>query len=264
LTNAEAAKELRRNMPTLSDNHPAVRLWSEHHPEHGYPDGVVPVPERIPGLAFFPGGLGLWGAKPDAELPPMPIGGVMVLGHDFHSRAGYDESYRLGGERLTLPTWRNLLAVLDEAAIPRESCFFTNLYMGLRSGDKTTGVFPGASNDRFRRHCQDFLLRQLSVQRPRLIITLGIQVPPVVAELSDQLAPWATGRGIRHIDTVGALRTGVAFERLPDFSTTVVALLHPSLRQASLRHRRYRGLVGPDTERALLRDALVESREAAV
>lgn len=248
----------------MSDKHPAVRLWSAHHPQHGYPDGVEPVPTPIAGVAFFPGGWGLWDAKPNAALPPMPIGRVMILGHDFHSRRGYDESFRRGGERLTLPTWRNLLAVLDDASIPRESCFFTNLYMGLRSGDQTTGVFPGASDGRFRRHCQDFLLEQMKSQRPRLVVTLGIQVPPVVAELSDQLAPWATGRGVRHIDTVGALRRGVVFRGLHDFSTTVVSLLHPSLRQASLHHRRYHGLEGGDAERALLRDALTESHALVV
>jgi uracil-DNA glycosylase len=183
----------------------------------------------------------------------------MVLGHDFHSRSGYDESFRRGGERLTLPTWRTLLAVLYDADISPESCFFTNLYMGLRSGDKTTGVFPGASDERFRRHCQDFLLTQLRVQRPRLVITLGMQVPPVIAELSDQLTPWVTERGIRKIDDAGALRTNVTFRQLPDFITTVVALLHPSLRHASLRHRTYRGLRELEAERALLRDAVVES-----
>lgn len=246
-------------MPNAPPDHPVARLWATHHPQHGYPDGVEPVPQPISGLAFFPGGWGLWGAHADEPMPAMPVGGVMVLGHDFHSRSGYDRSFGLGGEPVTLPTWRNLLKVLEEANIPPERCFFTNLYMGLRSGDKTTGVFPGASDDQFRRHCQDFLVKQLSVQRPRLVITLGMRVPPVIAEMSDQLTSWVTGRGIREIDKGEAFRTHVTFRDLPGFSTTVVAVLHPSLRHASLRHRSYNGLCGPDAERALLRDAVVES-----
>lgn len=249
----------------MPDSHPAVELWSAHHPAHGYPSGVEAVPEPIPGLAFFPGGWGLFGAKRDAPLPPMPTGGIMVLGHDFHSRRGYDESMRLGGERLTLPTWRSLLSVLEASNIPPETCFFTNLYMGLRCGEKTTGVFPGASDVAFRRHCQDFFVRQLAVQRPRLVLTLGVQVPPVIAGLSGQLAPWGEARGIKHIDRVGALRTDVAFAGLDGFTTTVAALLHPSLRSASLRHRRYveqSGVVrvGNEAELALLRDALATAR----
>jgi hypothetical protein len=248
----------------MPNAHSAVELWSSHQPAPGYPKGVEAVPEPIPGLAFFPGGSGLFGAERDAPLPPMPIGGIMILGHDFHSRAGYDESLRLGGERLTLPTWRTLLKVLSDAAIAPENCFFTNMYMGLRSGEKTTGVFPGASDLEFRRHCQNFLLKQITVQRPRLILTLGVQVPPVVAELSEQLAPWRGQPGIKRIDRVGALRTGVVFDGLIDYSTTVAALLHPSLRSASLRHRRYsdRGGVGHvagNAELALLLDAVEAS-----
>lgn len=243
----------------MSRTHPALDLWSKHHPPGGYPNGVERVPKPIARLAFFPGGLGLWGADLPTILPPMPVGGVMILGHDFHSRAGYDASVRLGGERLTLPTWRNLLALLDNAEIPRERCFFTNLYMGLRSGDKTTGVFPGASDAAFCRHCLDFLVTQLETQRPRLVVTLGIQVPPVVAKLSDQLAPWLGTPGIRRLDAVGALQTPVAIRDIPNFQTTMVALLHPSLRHASLRHRRYKNLVGGEAELALLRDARLAS-----
>ena len=45
-----------------------------------YPDGVVPVPEKISGTAFFPGGYGLWREERCGCLPPMPRGGMMVSG----------------------------------------------------------------------------------------------------------------------------------------------------------------------------------------
>lgn len=141
----------------------------------------------------------------------MPGGGVMVLGHDFHSRTRYDKSFALGGEPRNVPTWRNLLELLGAAGVEPKNCFFTNLYMGLRSGRRTTGVFPGASDAQFRRHRQDFFLSQLSVQRPRLVITLGIHVPPVIGDLSDQLEPWVDKRGIKHLDAVGARKTSVQF-----------------------------------------------------
>ncbi len=137
--------------------HPAEALWARHHPPAGYPAGVIAVPEPISGLAFFPGGFGLWGMAAQRPLPPLPAGGVMVLGHDFHSEAGYQASRRSGGERLTLPTWRNLLKVLNAAGIAPEQCFFTNLYMGLRAGDTTTGSFPGATDSVFVEHCRAFL-----------------------------------------------------------------------------------------------------------
>jgi hypothetical protein len=44
-----------------------------------YPPGVVPVTQRIPGTAFFPGGYGLWSGEQDNEVvSPFPFKGIMV------------------------------------------------------------------------------------------------------------------------------------------------------------------------------------------
>jgi hypothetical protein len=241
--------------------HPAERLWRSHAPATGYPAGVVPVPAPIPGRAFFPGGYGLWGAVP-AGLPDFPVGGVMVLGHDFHSEPGYRESRRLGAERETMPTWRNARGLLREVGIAPERCFFTNLYMGLRAGTATTGAFPGAVDPAFVAHCRTFLLEQLRAQRPALLLTLGVHVPPIVGTLSPELAPWAEGRGLRHLDAAGPVRTGVTFPGVEGLRTTAVALVHPSLRHAGVRHRRDDGLAGHAAEVRMLRDAITAARLA--
>lgn len=235
--------------------HPVLALRERHHPPGGYPAGVVPVPGPIGGLAFFPGGHGLWNARPDAPLPAFPVGGIMVLGHDFHSETGYAKSLALGGEPLTLPTWGNMLRLFRTVGVPLDRCFFTNLYMGLRAGSATTGEFPGARDAAFVAHCQAFFLEQLRVQRPSLILTLGVHVPPVIGRLSPELASWSAGRGLRHLNT-GPVRTDVGFEGVPDLRTTVVALIHPSLRHASLRYRRYGVDASVDPEVAMLRDGL--------
>lgn len=69
--------------------HEAERLWNELSNVEPYPEGVLAVPEPIIGTAFFPGGFGLWNPVATKPLPPMPKGGVMVLGQDFHSEHGY-------------------------------------------------------------------------------------------------------------------------------------------------------------------------------
>lgn len=176
----------------------------------------------------------------------------MVLGHDFHSETGYHESRRAGSERLTLPTWSNLLRLLAAARIPLARCFFTNFYMGLRAGSATTGTFPGATDPGFVAHCTNFLCEQLLAQRPALVLTLGIHVPPLIGTLSPELASWTTRKGFKHLDACGPVRTGVTFTGLDGFSSTVVALIHPSLRHASLRHRRYEGTKGAEAELRML------------
>lgn len=179
----------------------------------------------------------------------------MVLGHDFHSEHGYWKSYQHGAESKTMPTWRNLLKLLSEVGIAPERCFFTNLYMGLRAGQATTGVFPGARYPMFVAHCQQFFLEQLRTQRPVLVLTLGIHVPPVIGELSPELVGWTAGRGLRHLDAVGPVQMNVTFPGIEGFVTTIVALTHPSLRDASVRHRRYRGAEKHAAEVRMLEDA---------
>lgn len=240
-------------VPTMT--HAIEKLWARHAPKRGYPAGVVAVPKPIPGVAFFPGGHGLWRADDSKNLPPLPRGGVMVLGHDFHSVAGYRESFKLGRESETQPTWRNMLELFRRVPIDPEECFFTNVYMGLRSKGKT-GPFPGATDPAFVSHCVEFLSVQLSEQRPSLVITLGMNVPPLLAHLSRDLNDWTEQRGIKHLDGTGPVRTKVRFAGIPSFSTTVVALIHPSLRHGSLRFRSYRGMVGDVAEVAMLRDAM--------
>lgn len=66
----------------MQETHPVDRLFDRLRDISPYPDGVVPIPDPIEGTAFFPGGAGLWGTEPDTPLPPMPIGQVMIPGHD--------------------------------------------------------------------------------------------------------------------------------------------------------------------------------------
>lgn len=221
-----------------------------------YPAGVVPVPERLPGTAFFPGGTGLW--MPDvAGMPPMPTGGVMVLGHDFYSEAGYRRFVGKRGESTKGPTWRNLLALLARVGVTPEACFFTNAYMGLREGSQNTGRFPGAHDAGFVERCRRFLLEQLRAQRPRVVLSLGSHVPAVAAPLSPELAPWLGCNTLTGLDAASVpLIAGATFDGLPDVSATVVALTHPSLRWASVGRRRYKSYIGDAAELAMLEEAL--------
>lgn len=232
--------------------HPAQQLWAEHAYPGDQPLGVLPVPEAIQGTAFFPGGYGLFVSSPRGELPSFPFGGVMVLGHDFHSEVEYRRSRERNGESYSQPTWRNILKLFAQAAIPTDECFFTNFFMGLRQGTITTGVFPGSKSKPYVEHCRRFLLRQLEVQRPRLLLTLGVHTPHLVAPMSPELAPWRIRQGLKHLDASGPVQRKVSFAGLPGYRTTVVALTHPSLRHASVRHRRFDGATGAEAELKML------------
>ncbi len=90
---------------------------------------VRPIPGRIQGMAFFPGGSGL--DLRDPAVAEFPVGGVMILGHNFDSEAGFQASFQRGHEVVTKGTWGALLELLLQADIPSKQCFFTNAFMGL-------------------------------------------------------------------------------------------------------------------------------------
>jgi hypothetical protein len=242
----------------LEEQHPAERLWERHRRVGPYPSCVVPVPVPIAGTAFFPGGYGLWHPEGGHPLPPMPIGGVMVLGHDFHSVAGYKASYALGHEPLTQPTWRGLLKVLGGAGVLPSDCFFTNVYMGLRQGTATTGPFPGRHDAEFVRRCQRFLAEQLAAQRPSVVLTLGVYTPRLLAQLSADLDDWRAPGSLKALDQAGPVRRGVQFDGA-GVTASVAALTHPCFRHASIRHREYGGVRGAAAEAAMLADVLADS-----
>lgn len=246
--------------------HPVEALFERLPQVEPYPPGVLPVPERLPGTAFFPGGTGLWRPEgsPDGDPPPMPLGGVMVLGHDFYSEAGYRRFLANRGGSTKGPTWRNLLALLARVGVAPEGCFFTNAYMGLRAGPRNTGRFPGASDRGFVDRCRGFLLEQLAAQRPRLLLTLGSHVPAFVAPLSPDLGAWAGAKSLSGLDAAGVpVIARAAFDGLPGLTSSVVALTHPSLRPASVWRRRYGGLAGDAAEVAMLEAALRASPPAS-
>lgn len=220
-----------------------------------YPPGVERVPEPIPGTAFFPGGYSIWRPDGTRQVLERRCGGVMVIGQDFHSAAGYRKSLAAGSEWPHVPTLRTLRQVLEAAGVDLDSCFLTNTYMGLRSGQTATGQFPGEQDQAFVARCDRFLGRQIATALPRLILTLGKPAFRAAGRVLG-IPGWAAAERFRDLDAgePGALMTA----EIPGNGAVVAvaALLHPSLRTASLRHRRYKGQVGDAAELALLADAL--------
>jgi uracil-DNA glycosylase len=241
-----------------ASQHPAHVLFAGLQSVMPYPSGVAPVPEQIQGTSFFPGGTGLWHGETGetGEFPAFPTGGVMVLGHDFHSVQGYEWSRAKQAENLRTPTWRHLLHLLSRVPVRLEQCFFTNIYMGLREGRATTGPFPGAASPGFVKRCEDFFLRQVEVQRPALVLVLGAQVPPFLARLAPKLERWAFFKTFPARDASdSSLIEGVTFGAMV-YPCVVASLVHPSFRPSNIRHRRWRTFAGDAAELALVSEAL--------
>ncbi len=199
-------------------------------PATQYPVGVIPIPEkRIAGTAFFPGGSGLYLEDRNPSSLAFPFGGAMILGHNFDSELSFETSLKQGKEALKTGTWGPLIKLLHDAELPLEKCFFTNAYMGLCQGANSL-KYRGRSDGPFSQACSQFLATQIATQRPRLIVTLGLYVPPFLARLSANLAPWSRRQlHLKDIDNAPIVFEA-AFEgnyAVPHHAN-VVAIAHPS------------------------------------
>lgn len=129
------------------------------------------IPELISGTAFFPGGAGLWrGDQPFGGLPAhFPEGPVMFVAHNFDSIRAHDSAKLKGGEAKSF-FWRTLLAYLENAGIDPEDGFFTNALMGLKPGS-AVGDMPTVPG--YEDECRRFLVRQIEIVKPSMIVALG-------------------------------------------------------------------------------------------
>jgi uracil-DNA glycosylase len=238
----------------MTSLHPCRLLWQEQYRTAVYGANMVPVPEPIPGRAFFPGGFGLEAARKGHPLPPFPFRGVMVVGQDFQTLDNYRLRLAEGWESDDDGTWPPLLALLRAAYIDPTDAFFTNAYLGLRSSHHQTGRNPDRRHGPYVECCQAFLLRQLELQRPRVVLTLGSEPLMVLARLSPELADLRRQQSFAQIDgsSGGPVRYGVTFEGIRGWATRLVALVHPSFRNSNVHRRRFSGDKGHDAELAML------------
>jgi uracil-DNA glycosylase len=185
----------------------------------------------------------------------------MAIGQDFDSEASYQVTLNLMRQGPCDPrtrnpaTWGRLLQFLARCGIAPEACFFTNFFMGVREGNEAVGVFPGAADTAFEERCRQFVRVQLETQQPRLVLTLGMQVPSRLAPLAQQLSRWQDVESSASLDAVGPVVHNVDFPGVRS-TCSVVALVHPSFRPSNVGRRRYGGFQGDDAEVEMVREAL--------
>lgn len=236
-------------------HHPVNELRAALSQVEPYPNGMMLPPGFIEGVAFFPGGAGLLAACAGHAFPEIKPGGIMVVGNDFDSLAGFERSLRKGTERLTGPTWKNLLDLLTNAGIQPAEVFFTNAYMGVRLG-RSVGPSPALLDAPFVSRCEAFFNLQVEVIAPRAIFTLGLHAARFLGRLSPQLENWQQAASFRDIDKgIGPLVRDVRLTALTDREVLVASLTHPSFRKLNVGLRRFSGLEGDAAEAELVKQA---------
>lgn len=225
-----------------------------------YPASMKPVAGEIKGRAFFPGGKGTFDDTSIISDKP-----IMVVGQDFDVEANFRKAEAAGQENIKKnATWRNLLALLEEVRIAPQSCFFTNAIMGVRvdlppdsqNKQSNTGDSPAFKHPDFIKECQQFFLKQLEMQRPKLVLVLGKMPARFLATMVEDLRPWKQLKTITDIDNADQqLMRGATFTN--GVKTTLVLLTHPSFRHLNIHKRRYKtDFTGAEAELETLKEAL--------
>lgn len=250
-------------MSQLSGNafHP-IEILFQKIKKIRYPEGVIGTWSLVKGPEFFPGGCGLWNAKPDMPWPLLKPGCILVLGHNLDSVKSYEYNLKTGGI-MRGPTWANLRRLFTSANISFDDLFLTNFFMGL--GLKQLGAFPGAADERFVADCLELLLFTIQLLKPRAIIVLGGHTRKYIANISNKLKPWSSLHKFDEMDNYGfALLKNISIHNAPVFN--VVNIVHPSgaLMGNNQRKRYYNGLTGFDAEVALVSDAVERNQKVII
>lgn len=204
-----------------------------------YPKTMKKVKGEISGLAFFPGGKGTFD-----NIDNLTNKSIMIIGQDFDSEKNYTLSLKSGKEDINKnPTWRNLIALLEEVNVSPDLCFFTNAIMGIRKGHKGTGKSPAFNDTNFIKKCQDFFLLQLIVQKPEKILVLGKQAASVLSKTAKKLETWENIPNYKILDTNNnQIKKDVVFNN--GFKSDLVILTHPSFRPQNIHRRTYKSFSG--------------------
>jgi hypothetical protein len=202
----------------------------------------------ISGVGFFPGARGLW-RDGDECLSDKP---VMVLGHDFGAEKDYDLSVKRGEENLKALTWKNLCRMLSDFKVETNECFFTNAIMGVRTEGSAVGKSPAFKYPEYLNDCKDFLIRQIDIQRPKVIVILGLHLLGFISDLSSELSKVSKIKTYKKLDENNLSGfSNISFYNLNGFKTNVIFITHPTYWHLNAENRRYDGLIGAKAEAAL-------------
>ena len=147
-----------------------------------YPPHIHRVePQHVVGTAFYPGGCGLWcGSEHFARVPEaFPDSPAMIVAHNYAGVKAFERFRKRGGESGSW--WRDkVIPLLSVAGIDHTNAFFTNALMGLRDG---ASVGSMNATKEFENECSLFLLEQIRIVNPSVIIAFGQDAYPRVRKI---------------------------------------------------------------------------------
>jgi uracil-DNA glycosylase len=110
---------------------------------------------------------------------------------------------------------------LSTLLLDRETTFFTNLYLGLRTSGKNTDDKEVKS--RYSAFCLDFFKQQLAYINPRIVLCLGTPVMQAMAKVSSDFSQYEGASVTKLYDPASP----ISFEAVSD-GRRYIFIPHPS------------------------------------
>ncbi|WP_290901738.1 hypothetical protein [Aquabacterium sp.] len=227
------------------------QLQSDVQDAGHWPEGVAEFDfNQLGGVGFFPGAKGAYVGKGE-QVKDIPVGGVMVLGHDWGTVKDYTDclerdAENVGGNR----TWDGMRKFFNNLKIDLSEIYFTNFFMGLREGAVSVGEFPGGGHPAAKNKttyvdaCRELVRMQIVTQKPKVLIVYGAHLPRLISPLLENSGAigWKQFQGFKDMDKKGTplvAEVGFEFGRETHI-TTVVSLVHPCYRNRTAEHRSWK------------------------
>lgn len=200
-------------------------LINELEKINSYPPGMDKISCGIKGVGFFPGAKGIFTSCNSISEKP-----IMILGHDFGAKRDYDTSVINGKENQAIWMWKNLNRLFESHFISKNDCFLTNAIMGVRS--KESAIAPNPTykkHEQFVDDCMNFLIFQISIQKPKTILVLGGHLFDIMSNISSDLMILKGTKTFSKLDERGlSYFQNISIKNIGNYKTNIAFLAHPS------------------------------------
>jgi len=215
-----------------------------------YPAGIQKICGNEQGNIFFPGGQGIF----DPEQGKISDKEIMIAGYQFDRRMDFLKMHEKDQTKSRInPAWANLLLLLFKGGIDPRHCFFTNVIPGVVVHNKIRKKSSPVTKRYFIEFSRSLFRLEVGIQKPEVILVLGLRAARFLSLLHPKLEGWATLQNFGQAD----LKMLAIIERVPITDTsepTLVLLVHPDGRQRNIRRRKFRGFTGDNAEIRMLSD----------
>ncbi|MCX6246152.1 MAG: hypothetical protein NTW10_00325 [Bacteroidetes bacterium] len=225
-------------------------LFSEIRKFNAYPAGIERICGDVPGNIFFPGGPGIF----NAENGMISNREIMVVGPQFDSNLNFNKLHGWQEHWLRMtPPWHTLLLLLVNGGVDPERCFFTNVILGTKlrpeSGirNRKKRKFDVNTKKYFMEHCRSLFRLELEIQKPKVILVLGVVAAKFLCSFHPRLYEWSVIRTIKEADQQ-VLSVMESVPLTENSSPTLVLLVNPVGRHANIARRRFGEYRGNEAE----------------